>query len=72
MAPFMDALAGEVLLKEDGPPALGLVYHLAGAAICCGRRMQSLLQLYGGLCRRVVNSAYVRPSSGCCTVQRHM
>lgn len=35
MAPFMDALAEEVLLKEAGPPALGLVYHLAGAAICC-------------------------------------
>jgi hypothetical protein len=33
MAPFMEALAEEVLLKEDGPPALGLVYHLAGTAI---------------------------------------
>jgi hypothetical protein len=30
MESFMDTLAEEALLKEDGPPALGLVYHLAG------------------------------------------
>lgn len=53
MAPFMDALAEEVLLKEDGPPALGLVYHLAGTPICCGPHMHFLLQLEGGFHRRV-------------------
>lgn len=31
--PYVDALTEEVLLKEDGPPALGLVYHLAGAGV---------------------------------------
>lgn len=47
--PFVDALTEEVLLKEEGPPALGLVYHLAGlwrdAAACdaaCRRTVQVL------------------------------
>jgi hypothetical protein len=35
--PFVDALTEDVLLKEDGPPALGLVYHLAGTERCCER-----------------------------------
>ena len=48
MAPFMEALAGEVLLKEDGPPALGLVYHLAGTPICCQPHMPFALHLGGG------------------------
>lgn len=32
MEAYVDVLTDEVLLKEDGPPALGLVYHLAGVS----------------------------------------